>query len=267
MNAQFKYLLIATSLAAGNSLATGELNCDVLLKDGEGAKETSYTNLTGIRYCEYLLTCQTPDGPKTNVYFTTGLNNEANPMDTCGNFVKTDAKAIKAEFGVDGVYKNGPRGWLMGSVAVPTGVVRNFQGVKAVWESTLQADPSALKTTPYKSAVVARDTKIIFPAGKQLFILNDPESNSSWVMKSWSEIVDPTLSYDKLSALGSKLKLPKGWSFHVYTPKESLTISAINGNAHIIQDELLNTYDGCYSEDGESSCSLSFQPEDVLKVE
>jgi hypothetical protein len=26
---------------------------------------------------------------------------------------------------------------------------------------------------------------------------------------------------------------------------------------------LLNTYDGCYSEDGQSSCS--FQPEDVIK--
>ncbi len=35
-------------------------------------------------------------------YFTTGLNNEANSMDTCGNFVETDAEAIKAEFGVDG---------------------------------------------------------------------------------------------------------------------------------------------------------------------
>jgi len=264
MTLQIKCLLVAASLAAGGTLsAEGKLNCDVLLKDGEGAKMTSYTNLTGVRYCEYLLTCKTPDGPKTNVYFTTGLNNETSPMDTCGNFVETDAEAIKKEFGVDGIFKNGPRGWVMGSVKVPTGVVRDFQGVKAVWESTLQADPSSLKTTPYKTAVVARDSNIVFPAGKPLFILNDPASNSSWVMKSWSEIVDPTLSYDKLATLGGKLKLPKGWSFHVYTPTEDLTISAIKGNAHIIQDELLNTYDGCYSEDGQSSCS--FQPEDVIK--
>lgn len=264
MRLQIGCILVAASLVAVGPLsAEGPLNCDVLLKDGEKATLTSYTNLAGVRYCEYLLTCKTADGPKTNVYFTTGLNNEANPMDTCANFVETDAEAIKAEYGVDGVFKNGPRGWLMGSVKVPTGVVRDFQGVKAVWESTLQADPSAFKTTPYEYAVVARDSNIVFPAGRPLFILNDPESESSWVMKSWSEIVDPTLSYEKLSALGGKLKLPKGWSFHVYTPTEGLTISAINGNAHIIQDELLNTFDGCYSEDSQASCS--FQPEDVIK--
>ena len=247
----------------GSVYADGSLNCDVLLKDGEGAKMTSYTDLTGMRYCEYLLICKTPEGPKTNVYFTTGLNNEADPMETCANFVDTDAEAIKNQFGVDGVFKNGPRGWLMGSVEVPTGVVRDFQGVKAVWESTLQADPTSLRKDPYTASVVARDSKIFFPAGKPLFILNAPEANSSWVMKSWSEMVDPALGYEQLPGLGDKLKLPEGWSFHVYVPEEDFVISAINGNAHIIQDELMNTYDGCYSEDGQSSCSI--QPEDVIK--
>lgn len=258
------YLLAMTSVVAAGPLAAEDaLNCDVLLKDGDSATVTSYTNLTGVRYCEYLLTCKTAEGPKTNVYFTTGLNDEADPMDTCGNFIKTDAEALKAEYGVDGVFKNGPRGWLMGAIEVPTGIVRNFQGVKAVWESTLQGDPSTIKSTPYTSSVVARDSSMVFPAGKPLFILNDPESNSSWVMKSWSEIVDPSVGYEQLSTLGERLKLPKGWSYHVYTPAKDLTISAIKGNAHIIQDELLNTYDGCYSEDGQSSCS--FQPEDVIK--
>lgn len=264
MKPLLKCLFFAVPIATSFALAAEEnLNCDVLLKDGVGAVMTSYENLTGVRYCEYLLTCITPDGPKTNVYFTTGLNNETNPMDTCANFVDTNAEQIKAEFGVAGVFKNGPRGWLFGSVDVPTGVVRDFQGVKAVWESTLQADPSSLKTTPYHTAVVARDSTIVFPAGKPLFILNDPVENSSWVMKSWSEIVDHTLSYQSLPELSEKLKLPEGWSFHVYTPEKEFVISAIEGNAHIIQDELLNTYDGCYEEDGQSSCT--FQPEKVVK--
>jgi hypothetical protein len=264
MKSALKCLILLMPFAANAPLEAGEnLNCDVLLKDGERAVMTSYENLTGVRYCEYLLTCITPDGPKTNVYFTTGLNNETNPMDTCANFVETNAEQIKAEYGVAGVFKNGTRGWLFGSVEVPTGVVRDFQGVKAVWESTLQADPSALKTTPYHPAVVARDSKIVFPAGKPLFILNDPIENSSWVMKSWSEIVDHTLSYENLPVLGEKLKLPVGWSYHVYTPDEDFVISAINGDAHIIQDELLNTYDGCYEESGQSSCT--FQPEKVVE--
>lgn len=262
--ARIGILVVAGLITGGGDLSAQDtMGCDALLKDGEGATMTSYTDLTGVRYCEYLLICKTPDGPKTNVYFTTGLNNDADPMDTCGHFVDTDAKAIKAEFGVDGVFKNGPRGWLMGSVNVPTGVVRDFQGVKAVWESTLQADPTAVRREPYTTSIVARDSEIIFPAGKPLFILNDPASDSSWVMKSWSEMVDPKLRYENLADLGDRLKLPEGWSFHIYTPAQDFTISAINGNAHIIQDELMNTYDGCYSEDGMSSCSI--QPEDVVR--
>lgn len=152
----------AWSIIGSASAADSKLGCEVLLKDGERAAMTSYEGVTGVRYCEFLLTCKTTDGPKTNVYFTTGLNNEANPLDTCGSFTKINPNAITAEFGVDGTFMNGPRGWLMGSFDVPTGVVRNFHGVKAVWESTLQADPSSLKTTPYKTAVVARESTIVF---------------------------------------------------------------------------------------------------------
>lgn len=257
------FIVVAWFVATSAAATDQKLGCDVLLKDGQGAAMTPYENVTGVRYCEFLLTCRTADGPKTNVYFTTGLNNEANPMDTCGNFTQVDPKAITAEFGVDGTFMNGPRGWLMGSFEVPTGVVREFKGVKAVWESTLMADPAALKGTPYNVSVVTRDSTIIFPAGKPLFIINDPATNSSFVMKSWSEMVDKTLGYASLPALGGKLKLPQGWTYQVYTPTQDLKISAVNGKAHIIQDELLNTYDGCYSEGGKSSCS--FQPEGLIK--
>ena len=247
-------------MAVSGALATQEvLGCDVLLKDGDSRQETPYSNVAGMRYCEFLLTCKTDDGPKTNVYFTTDLNNADTPMDTCGSFTDIDPTDITTEFGVDGTFMNGPRGWVMNSFSVPTGVVREFHGVKAVWESTLQADPSALRGTPYKYAVVARDSEIHFAVGKPLFILNDPEENSFWVMKSWSEMVDPTLSYDNLADLGDKLKLPEGWTFHVYIPTEEFTITAISGNAHIIQDEFVNTYDGCYIEGGASSCSAQLE--------
>ena len=43
--------------------------------------------------------------------------------------------------------------------------------------------------------------------------------------------------------LGSKLELPPGWKFRVKVLNEDLTIRAVNGIAHIVQDDLENTYD------------------------
>jgi hypothetical protein len=64
-------------------------------------------------------------------------------------------------------------------------------------------------------------------------------------MQAYSLIVDPNLTYDSLGSLGSKLKLPPGWKFRVKVLDEDLTIRAVNGIAHIMQDDLENTYDLC----------------------
>ncbi len=64
-------------------------------------------------------------------------------------------------------------------------------------------------------------------------------------MQAYSLIVDPTLTYDLLASLGSKLKLPPGWKFRVKVLGKDLTIRAVNGIAHIMQDDLESTYDLC----------------------
>jgi haloalkane dehalogenase len=67
-----------------------------------------------------------------------------------------------------------------------------------------------------------------------------------WVMQAFSGIVHPSLTYDGLENLGSNLKLAEGWKFRVKVLNEDLSIKAVAGIAHIVQDELENTYDACF---------------------
>ena len=66
-------------------------------------------------------------------------------------------------------------------------------------------------------------------------------------MQSYASEVDPKLSFDQLSQLGSRLKLPAGWTFEAKTLDQDLTVDPRNANglAHIIRDELHNVYEGC----------------------
>ena len=60
-------------------------------------------------------------------------------------------------------------------------------------------------------------------------------------MQSYALIKDPTLTEESLHTLGSRLKLPTGWSYRVrqLEQEESFTV---NGKAHLIQDEFENSY-------------------------
>ena len=77
-----------------------------------------------------------------------------------------------------------------------------------------------------------------------------------WVMQAYSQIVDPDLSYDDLQTLAKTLKLPPGWKYRVKVLDRDLTIKAVNGNAHIVQDDLENTYDACFEESSGKACSF-----------
>ena len=88
-----------------------------------------------------------------------------------------------------------------------------------------------------------------------MFILDNP-TGTPWIMQAWSMIVDPKLSYDELPKLGQKLKLLPGWKYRTKVLDQDLTIRAVNGIAHITQDELENTYDACFEEEGQKACSV-----------
>jgi len=109
----------------------------------------------------------------------------------------------------------------------------------------------------YKTTVVGRKSKQGYAKGQTIFILDDPQG-VPWVMQASSRIVDKTLSYDDLKTLGTKLKLPPGWKFRTRVLDQDLGIGAINGLAHVTQDDLENTYNSCFEADGQKNCT--YQP-------
>jgi hypothetical protein len=56
-----------------------------------------------------------------------------------------------------------------------------------------------------------------------------------------AQIVDKTLTYDDLPALGAKLKLPSGWRYSTTVPQQDIVAGA-EGKATVVQDDLDNTY-------------------------
>jgi hypothetical protein len=68
-----------------------------------------------------------------------------------------------------------------------------------------------------------------------------------YVMQSWTDHFDETLTADKLPDLDKILKPPKGWTFSVKTLDRDLTIAPQRPDcaAHSLVDNLKNVYAGC----------------------
>jgi hypothetical protein len=60
-------------------------------------------------------------------------------------------------------------------------------------------------------------------------------------MQSYSQEIDRNLNEDGLQMLATRLKLPKGWQYQVHKAND-LVVLNIGGKAHVIQDDLQNSY-------------------------
>jgi hypothetical protein len=225
------------------------------------AKVTQLDGLRGMRYCEIFLIGGNPitENLYGEVFNTSDLNNKADRLDTCppAMWSKVDADALKKKYDVLGVFKKGPRGWTMDRIRLPVAPdIHTLSGLDTRWFMKVEL-PKGIRpgsgSTAYKTINAVRNSSMTFEKGKPVFILEDP-SGTPWVMQAYSMIVDPKLTYDDLANLGSKLKPPAGWKYRVKMLDQDLTILAVNGIAHITQDDLQNTYDACF----ETACT--FQP-------
>ncbi len=219
---------------------------------GATAKKMRFDNLRGVQYCEFNLIYSNVENATlyTEMWNSSGLNNAVDKMDTCPTDVwaKVDANKLAKEHNVLAAWKNGPRGWTMDWIELPVGEVTTFDGWQGRWfaSPTLPkgVNPNVKGSSAYKPLIVSRKSTITFNKGKPVFILDGPDG-TPWVMQAWGKIVDPSLDYDDLSKLGDKLKPAKGWKYRVKVLDEDLTIVAVEGKAHLVQDELENSYDGC----------------------
>jgi hypothetical protein len=195
------------------------------------------TGLSGKRYGEVLLVTPGEAGPQAAVYNSFGLNDCPAEL-----WSALDAQAIAAKNGAATALLNGPRYWLMNEIEKTNQgprIIKNFGGI----DMALQAQTllSGMNPAPYTANQVHRHTVFTFDAGEEVYELHDPALRR-WVMQTWSQIVDPTLSRADLARLGERLDLPDGWTYQTRTLTSPLRIDTTTHAAQVLQDDLTNSY-------------------------
>ena len=137
---------------------------------------------------------------------------------------------------------NGPRYWLMsriGKKAAGPQPTQSFGGIDMIEQATVQL--ASNNPQPYNVNKVDRRAVFTFDAGRPVFELVDPDGQR-WVMQTWSQVIDKSLTLDDLAGLASRLDPPQGWRYETRTLTEPLTVDTTNTVAHVLQDELTNSY-------------------------
>jgi len=198
------------------------------------------TGLLGKRYCEVLLVHSGTAGFYADVYNTYPLN--ACPPD---KWAALDATALARENQALFAELNGPRFWLMDAiqkVRTSSEQIRTFGGIAMILEATVQIGPDILAAqAPYIPHTVNRQAAFTFDAGRQVYELVAPD-RTVWVMQTYSQIKDPNLSAADLPGLASRLTLPAGWTYRVRTLTSPLVVATASKAAHVLQDNLANSY-------------------------
>jgi hypothetical protein len=196
----------------------------------------SGTHLHDARYCEILVLRGAPPKATVTVWNTIGLNRC--PSKWWRGF---DAGALARELGATFVVLNGPRHFLMDSATAATGRVRSFHGKRMRKVATIRIRSAAeLAQTPYTDRTITRTNTWRWKRGRRVFELVAP-GGDVYVMQSYAQIKDPSLTIGRLPSLGHRLKPPLGWHYRVRKLRHPLVLRA-RGSATVLQDELQNTY-------------------------
>ncbi|MFZ4814940.1 MAG: alpha/beta fold hydrolase [Phototrophicaceae bacterium] len=214
----------------------------LLLLLSVGSMAAQGTSVRNVRYCEVVPTYRQRLTLRTEIWNTLGLNDC--PADV---WEALDADALQQQLGAVAVRLNGPRYWVMDEIAAQGGVTAEgrtatFGGLETVLRAELETPlrGDLVGEQFYTPNTVQRDTRYVFNAGEYIYTLNAP-TGEQYVMQSYAQIIDPTLTIDALETLGERLTLPAGWRYEAVRLNETLNVLSV-GQTTIIQDNLLNTY-------------------------
>lgn len=244
---------LAVSLAVG-ALALASTACG---SDGDSATSTASTTTTsttastttaadaqkesmrGQRYCEVLLVNSTEGAMKAEVYNSWPLNDCPDEQ-----WTKLDTAALAKEHGAALAVLNGPRYWLMDSVKKAEATMppkATFGGIEMYLQATVDVGSMQQARTPYVPHEVDRKTTFTFNAGSTVFELHAADG-STFVMQTWAQNTDASLTEADLAGLASRLTLPAGWTYSSRTLTEPLRVVTTDAPAHVLQDDLQNSY-------------------------
>lgn len=204
---------------------------------GSTVSEQGSGDVFGKRYGKVLLIRVGSSGPEATVYNTFGLNDC--PADLWNAL---NAEEIAKENGAVAALLNGPRYWLMSRIRKRAGEpqpTREFGGIEMIEQATVQL--SSNDPQPYSVNTVDRRAVFIFDAGRPVFELVDPDGKR-WVMQTYSQVADKTLTLEDLPGLAPRLRLPAGWRYETRTLTEPLVVDTTETVARVLQDDLTNSY-------------------------
>lgn len=206
----------------------------------ETAQRFPTDELRGQRYCEVLAGGMAGLHLSLDVYNTIGLSDC--PAES---WQKLDANAIQKDLGVSRVKLNGPRYWTIDrfeNAKLMDSATRTFGGIPMRKAGVLQLSLLDMLSLgkPYVTHTVRRDTTEVFIAGKRVYQLIDPKGRT-FFMQSYS-VQEKPQTEESLATLGTRLQLPKGWSFKTLTIATDTRVSTVDGYATVVQDDYGNTY-------------------------
>ncbi len=199
------------------------------------------TGLRDARYCEIIPSVQSGQTVNTYIYNTLGYSDCP-----AAQWNAITVAEVNQEFGSQTAQLNGPRHWVLdaisGTGSSVSGQTFTFGGLEMGLRGTIQtaAGQPTVGQQFYVPNEVQRDTIWIYLAGQPIFELTAPNGDV-YVMQSYAQIVDPTLTYAQLPTLGSKLTLPAGWSYSTETLTTTLQLNS-NGLATVINDNFADSY-------------------------
>lgn len=195
------------------------------------------------RYCEVIPVTVDDKGTTLTswIYNTLGLNE----CPECEWNALTEEE-VNQEFGSISAKLNGPRHWvinkLVGTGASTTGNRFTFGGIEMELRGTIESPVGAptVGDAFYQPNQVKRDTIYTYDSGRMVYELTSP-TGDVYIMQSYAQIADPTLSVDDLPSLGSRLALPDQWSYTARKLDEQLLLDS-GGLAYVVNDNLYNAY-------------------------
>ena len=236
-------LIVLVLAACGSGSATGPGTTSTTTTASVTASPSVPQEVRDVRYCEVIPSVQTGSTINTYVYNTLGLN-------YCppAKWNALTEQEVNQEYGSQSAQLNGPRHFVMdnivGSGSSATGKMFTFGGIQMQLRGTLQT-PVGTPTVGNQFFVpnqVSRDTVFTYDAGKPIFELTAPNGDV-YVMQSYAQIVDQTLTYKQLSSLASKLQLPNGWTYTTKTLQQDLKLDTTStGVAYVVNDNLADSY-------------------------
>ncbi len=198
-------------------------------------------SVRGLRYCELIVVTGNLPKLTATVYSTFGCNDC--PSD---QWKKLDATKLRKEYNAKAVIMSGPRYFLMNKIglddSVPTTVSFDSLDMKprAVVIVNLGMAMKG-RAKPYDETGFRRTTEYVFNKGVEVYELISPEH--TYIMQSYSQMIDTALTDSSLFHLQDKLKLPVGWQFKVLKLEDDLILQTMEKTeAYVTQDEFQNTY-------------------------